>query len=275
MLEGPPGVGKSALVQALADVTGNRLVRINLSDQTDIVDLFGTDLPDETQKIGSFAWKDGPFLAALRSGSWILLDELNLATQSVLEGLNACLDHRGEIYIPELDRKFSLDSASTKIFATQNPAKDGFGRKGLPKSFTNRFVKVYVTDLDREDIVSICLQKFPARGRGEVGRMSDLVSLLHDEVNLRQSLGHSGSPWPINLRDLQRWCQGVGAVTLWAADEASAAARLARLLFVERFRTESDREKAEEMLRNAHVFANAESNRQVTRHLPYSLPSAR
>ncbi|KAF7997655.1 hypothetical protein HCN44_008828 [Aphidius gifuensis] len=30
-----------------------------------------------------FAWKDGPFLRALRAGDWILLDELNLVSQSV------------------------------------------------------------------------------------------------------------------------------------------------------------------------------------------------
>ena len=35
----------------------------------------------------------------MQRGEWVLLDEMNLASQSVLEGLNACLDHRGEAYI--------------------------------------------------------------------------------------------------------------------------------------------------------------------------------
>jgi midasin len=43
---------------------------------------------------GGFAWSDGVFLQALKEGCWVLLDELNLASQSVLEGLNSCLDHR-------------------------------------------------------------------------------------------------------------------------------------------------------------------------------------
>lgn len=34
MLEGSPGAGKSSLIVALADVTGNDLVRLNLSEQT-------------------------------------------------------------------------------------------------------------------------------------------------------------------------------------------------------------------------------------------------
>ena len=122
LLEGTPGVGKSSLVTALAAFTGNQLIRINLSDQTEISDLFGSDLPvgrgdsagEDVQggdDMAKFAWQDGPFLSALKAGKWILLDELNLATQSVLEGLNACLDHRGEVYIPELNRTFIISSS--------------------------------------------------------------------------------------------------------------------------------------------------------------------
>ena len=44
----------------------------------------------------------------MQRGEWVLLDEMNLASQSVLEGLNACLDHRGEAYIPELDKSLSV-----------------------------------------------------------------------------------------------------------------------------------------------------------------------
>lgn len=67
--------------------------------------------------------------------------QLNLASQSVLEGLNACFDHRAEIYIPELGMSFQVQQ-KTKIFGCQNPFTQGGGRKGLPKSFLNRFTQV-------------------------------------------------------------------------------------------------------------------------------------
>ncbi len=54
-------------------------MRINLSEQTDIMDLLGADLPVEGGLPGQFAWCDGPLLAALKAGDWVLLDELNLA----------------------------------------------------------------------------------------------------------------------------------------------------------------------------------------------------
>ncbi|XP_073672706.1 midasin [Garra rufa] len=75
LLEGSPGVGKTSLVAALAKASGNHLVRINLSEQTDVTDLFGTDLPVEGGKGGEFAWRDGPLLAGLKAGHWIVLDE--------------------------------------------------------------------------------------------------------------------------------------------------------------------------------------------------------
>ena len=45
LLEGTPGVGKTSSIIALAQITGNLLVRINLSDQTEISDLFSDCSP--------------------------------------------------------------------------------------------------------------------------------------------------------------------------------------------------------------------------------------
>jgi midasin len=91
----------------------------------------------------------------------VLLDELNLAPQPVLEGLNAVLDHRGSVFIPELGESFACPP-SFRVFATQNPVAQGGGRKGLPKSFLNRFAKVFVEPLSREDQVFIARSRFPA-----------------------------------------------------------------------------------------------------------------
>lgn len=44
----------------------------------DVTDLFGTDLPVEGGKGGEFAWRDGPLLAALKAGHWVVLDEVDL-----------------------------------------------------------------------------------------------------------------------------------------------------------------------------------------------------
>jgi midasin len=81
LLEGSPGVGKTTLVAALARQARVPLVRVNLSEHTDMMDLLGADLPAPGGAAGQFAWCDGPLLGALKSGAWVLLDELNLANQ--------------------------------------------------------------------------------------------------------------------------------------------------------------------------------------------------
>ncbi|XP_029902559.1 midasin isoform X2 [Myripristis murdjan] len=238
LLEGSPGVGKTSLVAALAKASGNHLVRINLSEQTDVTDLFGTDLPVEGGKGGEFAWRDGPLLAALKAGHWIVLDELNLASQSVLEGLNACFDHRAEIYIPELGMSFQVQHEKTKIFGCQNPFTQGGGRKGLPKSFLNRFTQVFVDQLTKKDLEFIGDSIFPNIDKEIIDKMVEFNNRLAQEVSVERRWGQRGSPWEFNLRDMFRWCQ------LMQADQSPGffnPGQHVALVYADRMRTEADK----------------------------------
>ncbi|NXI53175.1 MDN1 protein, partial [Chloroceryle aenea] len=253
LLEGSPGVGKTSLVAALAKASGNCLVRINLSEQTDVTDLFGTDLPVEGGKGGEFAWRDGPLLAALKAGHWIVLDELNLASQSVLEGLNACFDHRAEIYVPELGMNFHVQHKMTKIFGCQNPYRQGGGRKGLPKSFLNRFTQaslfiwVYVDPLSSEDMEFIGNTLFPAIDRNIIAKMVAFNNKIDKEVMTEKKWGQKGGPWEFNLRDLFRWCQ------LILVDQSPGCydpGQHVFLVYGERMRTREDKEKVISVFRD-------------------------
>lgn len=203
LLEGSPGVGKTSLVSALAATAGYTLQRINLSDQTDLIDLFGSDLPVEGGAAGEFQWRDAAFLDAMQKGDWVLLDEMNLASQTVLEGLNAVLDHRGTVYIPELGRSFDRHP-SFRVFAAQNPLTQGGGRKGLPKSFLNRFTKVYLQEHTPEDLLLICRGLHPAP-EDIVQRMITFNETIRSATMVTRTIGREGSPWEFNLRDLFRW----------------------------------------------------------------------
>ena len=170
LLEGTPGIGKSSMIEYLARKLNKKLLKITLTEQTDIVDLLGSDFPidssslslehpQETHIKGRFQWYDGIILDALRKGHWLILDELNLANQSILEGLNAILDYRGTVFIPEINKKFEKHK-DFRVFAIQSPMSLGGGRKGLPSSFLNRFNKLYIEDLDDIDMIEILKELF-------------------------------------------------------------------------------------------------------------------
>ena len=74
-------------------------------------------------------------------------------------GLNACLDHRGELYVPELSKTFTIGKSDNKsrFIACMNPVDQGGGRKDLPKSFLNRFVKVCDALFQKENLFSMDL----------------------------------------------------------------------------------------------------------------------
>lgn len=63
--EGVPGCGKSSLVEYVAAKTGNVLYKLTLSEQTDLIDLLGSDLPEQGTEKVSFKWHDGILLQVL------------------------------------------------------------------------------------------------------------------------------------------------------------------------------------------------------------------
>ncbi|KAM3716375.1 Midasin [Dirofilaria immitis] len=251
LLEGPPGCGKSSTVIALASVTGHALTRLNLSEQTDLADLFGCDVPIVSSNgTLSFVWRDGPILHAIKTGQWVLLDEMNLASQSVLEGLNACFDHRHHLFIPELNRTFDIGIGNnkTRFFACQNPCSQGGNRRKLPKSFVNRFTSIYTAEMDASDFFQIIKDSHGSVLADDVIRCmvdvnSSITNLMLDDPQFLRK----GSPFEFNLRDLLRWAQ-------LTVDNNGDVAYGFDLLYIWRLRSNVDRQKIRSLFHKFFKF---------------------
>lgn len=158
LIEGDRQSGKKCLVEHLGHITNEIIQEVHLCEQTDIVDLLGSDVPEDSGTEGNlqFKWQNGILLEALVKGHWLVINHLNLASQSVLEGLNSILDHRGTVFIPELNTTYKKHPRF-RIFALQNSAYLGEGRKHLPASFLNRFTKVYMHQPTTNELQHIVL----------------------------------------------------------------------------------------------------------------------
>jgi midasin len=94
LLEGPPGAGKTRLVEELAARTGNAesMVRVHLDDQMDAKSLLGAYVC--TAVPGEFAWQPGPLTQAVSEGRWVLVEDINMAPGDVLAALVPLLESR-------------------------------------------------------------------------------------------------------------------------------------------------------------------------------------
>ena len=88
------------------------------------------------------------------------------------------MDHRGEVYVPELGEKF-IASQKFRIIATQNPRGNGDGRKGLPQSFQSRFTRIVFEPYTHKDLVHIAYStSIGSLPRSVIEKLVSTVNLL-------------------------------------------------------------------------------------------------
>ena len=105
LLEGPTGTAKTKSVEILCEEMGLKLKRFNLSSETKTADLFGRYAGDP-DSLSGISFKEGIFIEAFKNGYTLLLDEINLASNQVLQSFEECLDsHKISCQIPGMSWK--------------------------------------------------------------------------------------------------------------------------------------------------------------------------
>jgi len=127
LLEGVPGVAKTAMAKAFSDALGCEFKRIQFTPDLLPADIVGTNVYD--QKSGRFYLRKGPIFANI-----VLADEINRAPPKTQSALLECMQERqvtieGETYY--LPKPFM-------VLATQNPIELE-GTYPLPEAQVDRF----------------------------------------------------------------------------------------------------------------------------------------
>ena len=200
LIQGDTSVGKTSLVSYLADLTGNKCVRVNNHEHTDIQEYVGSYTSDQT---GKLVFKLGVLAEAMIQGSWVILDELNLAPTDVLEALNRVLDDNRQLYIPETQQTITA-AAGFRLFGTQNPPGLYGGRKVLSKAFKNRFVELHFNQLPSDEL-EIILKDRCGLPKTYAKKMIEVLGDL--QKHRRGSAAFAGKEGFITLRDLFRWAE--------------------------------------------------------------------
>jgi MoxR-like ATPase len=128
LIEDHPGVGKTALVRALARSIDASYARIQCTSDLLPADVVGTNVFN--QRMASFEFRPGPVFANL-----VLVDEINRAPPKTQSGLLECMQERHvtvDAATHELARPFA-------VLATQNPLEYA-GTYPLPENQLDRFM---------------------------------------------------------------------------------------------------------------------------------------
>lgn len=144
LLEGVPGLAKTATIRAIAQLSGLNFNRIQFTPDLLPGDILGIEMYN--QKTGTFKVKKGPLFSNV-----VLADEINRAPSKVQSALLQAMEEK-QITIGETT--FPLDENYT-ILATQNPMEQE-GTYPLPEAQLDRFLfKVTMDYPSKEEEIQI------------------------------------------------------------------------------------------------------------------------
>ncbi len=146
LLEGVPGLGKTALVHTLARALHLKFQRIQFTPDLLPADIVGTQILVEKEGRKVFEFQPGPVFCQI-----LLADEINRATPKTQSALLETMQEK-TVTVAGATHKLSMPFF---VLATQNPIEQD-GTYPLPEAQLDRFFfKLYVPVPDHDDFVEI------------------------------------------------------------------------------------------------------------------------
>lgn len=196
MLVGPPGSGKTTIVEQWHERLGVPLMTFTGHKKAAVEDLFGQFLPNDQ---GGLVWHDGPLVLAARFGWSVLINELNAMPPEVTIAMNDIMQAGTRVVIPQTG-EIIQPLPGFRIFATMNPpGRDAVrykGRQAIDPSTRERFFWIEVPYASTDEEERIVEKAFMLTGGialdAAKGFSKTMVSVAH--AVREQSIGMSGRP---------------------------------------------------------------------------------
>ena len=92
-----------------------------------------------------FSFMEGNLIRAIKNGDWVLIDEINLATNDVLQKIVPLIEGKSLLLYEKGDLVHVQRHKDFRILACMNPANDS-GKKALPSSLMNKFTVLHLQE---------------------------------------------------------------------------------------------------------------------------------
>jgi MoxR-like ATPase len=145
-ISGPTGNGKSTMVEQICAKHKRPLIRVNLNMMTDEEQLIGS----KTLENGNVEIVEGPVLIAMRTGTTLLLDEIDAGSANTLLCLQPILE--GKPYYFKLKNEMIVPAVGFNVISTANTKGKGsddgryIGTNVLNEAFLERFAVTFEQD---------------------------------------------------------------------------------------------------------------------------------
>tara|TARA_Y100000816_G_scaffold235641_1_gene181374 strand:+ start:657 stop:1511 length:855 start_codon:yes stop_codon:yes gene_type:complete len=179
LLVGPTGCGKTDLARWLAGEHQRPYYEAMVGQAIEPLDILGT----KGVRDGATFFKESRFVEAIETpGTIVCLDEVNRCTPNILNMLLPLLDHRGEVYVEELDRIVKV--ADHVVFmATANIGSQFSGTYRFDEAVVSRFTYRFEVSFLEEDEEAQMIQNRCGISDEDAGLLSKLASTLRSKID--------------------------------------------------------------------------------------------